>query len=729
MRSGWTFCPPLDVYCVSVLSSRHATQDSIKTDYCNAATASSVAMPVTKKWTSALPWRRTKVHESATQVTAAPAAHESTKQETVAPTTHSVGDPVAKKSSANVTEKIIGIDLGTSGCAAAVIVNGEPTLIPIAEGVGIGEKGVPSYVAFTKNGQLLVGEPARRQAALNPETTVQLIKRKMGSDHTVTIFGRTYTPQQISGFILRKIKNDAEAFLGQKVSKAIITVPSYFNDAQRQATKDAGEIAGLEVVRLINESTATAFAYGLDKTEDERRILVFGLGGGTMGVTIMYFGGNVFTVASTSGDTQLGGTDMDNALLNYVAEDFHSQNGIDLRVDKMAMQRLREGVEKAKVELSTTLDTTINLPFITTDANSHKDLVMPITRAKLESLVRPIIDRCREPIDRALADAGLTPAQIDSIILVGGPTRMPIIQRFVEKYFGRTPVWGIDPIECVAMGAAIQGGIMGGEVRSGMVLVDVTPLTLGIETRGGVFTEMIKRNTSVPVSRTKTFTSTSDNQTQIEIHVLQGERPMAKDNISLGKFVLDGIEPVKRGEPQITVSFDLDANGIVHVTAEDKVTGKSQNVTIRNPMGLKDEDIGRMRSEAEQFANRDKRIKKEVELKNRADKILFDGRKMLLEQGVKVPSSLRVVTENVLAELEQIVRNNQTRDIEMKILEVNAALSRVTQDMQQAPHVETSVSSGQQSAADEIEKLAVLRDRGILAEEEFQAGKKRILGL
>ncbi len=435
-------------------------------------------------------------------------------------------------------EKIIGIDLGTSNSAAAVMVGGKPTIVPAAEGVSIGGKAVPSYVAFTKDGQVLVGEPARRQAALNPETTIQAIKRKMGTDYTVSMFGKTYTPQQISGFILRKIKNDAEAFLGQKVSKAVITVPAYFNDAQRQATKDAGEIAGLEVVRLINEPTAAAFAYGLDKTEGEHKILVFDLGGGTLDVTIMEFGGNVFTVKSTSGDTQLGGTDMDNALLNYVAEDFHSQNGIDLRVDKMAMQRLREGVEKAKVELSTTFETTINLPFITADASGPKHLVMPITRAKLESLVQPIIDRCREPVNRAVADAGFTPQQIDNIILVGGPTRMPIVQKFVESYFGKTPERGVDPMECVAMGAAIQGGIMGGEVKSGMVLVDVTPLTLGIETLGGVVTEMIKRNTAVPISKTQTFTTASDSQTQVEIHVLQGERPMAKDNMSLGRFIL-----------------------------------------------------------------------------------------------------------------------------------------------------------------------------------------------
>ncbi|MBA4365681.1 MAG: molecular chaperone DnaK [Caldisericia bacterium] len=579
-------------------------------------------------------------------------------------------------------EKIIGIDLGTSNSAAAVMVGGKPTIVPAAEGVSIGGKAVPSYVAFTKDGQVLVGEPARRQAALNPETTVQAIKRKMGTDYTVSMFGKTYTPQQISGFILRKIKNDAEAFLGQKVSKAVITVPAYFNDAQRQATKDAGEIAGLEVVRLINEPTAAAFAYGLDKTEGEHKILVFDFGGGTLDVTIMDFGGNVFTVASTSGDTQLGGTDMDNALLNYVAEDFHSQNGIDLRVDKMAMQRLREGVERAKVELSTTFETTINLPFITADASGPKHLVMPITRAKLESLVQPIIDRCREPVNRALADAGLTPQQIDKIILVGGPTRMPIVQKFVESYFGKTPERGVDPMECVAMGAAIQGGILGGEVKTGMVLVDVTPLTLGIETLGGVFTEMIKRNTAVPISKTQTFTTASDSQTQVEIHVLQGERPMAKDNMSLGRFILDGIAPARRGEPQIEVSYDIDANGIVHVTAKDKATGKEQHITIENATKLKDEEIERMKREAEQFADQDKKVKEEVELKNRADQVVFSGRKTLTENAAKISPDVKAEAEKKLTELEELVRDNKTSDIEAKIDEVNTAFSKVTEDLQ-----------------------------------------------
>ena len=579
-------------------------------------------------------------------------------------------------------EKIIGIDLGTSNSAAAVMVGGKPTIVPAAEGVSIGGKAVPSYVAFTKDGQVLVGEPARRQAALNPETTVQAIKRKMGTDYTVSMFGKTYTPQQISGFILRKIKNDAEAFLGQKVSKAVITVPAYFNDAQRQATKDAGEIAGLEVVRLINEPTAAAFAYGLDKTEGEHKILVFDLGGGTLDVTIMDWGDGVFQVKSTSGDTQLGGTDMDNALLNYVAEDFHSQNGIDLRVDKMAMQRLREGVEKAKVELSTTFETTLNLPFITADASGPKHLVMPITRAKLESLVQPIIDRCREPVNRAVADAGLTPQQIDRIILVGGPTRMPVVQKFVESYFGKTPERGVDPMECVAMGAAIQGGIMGGEVKSGMVLVDVTPLTLGIETLGGVVTEMIKRNTAVPISKTQTFTTASDSQTQVEIHVLQGERPMAKDNMSLGRFILDGIAPARRGEPQIEVSYDIDANGIVHVTAKDKATGKEQHITIENATKLKDDEIERMKHEAEQFADQDKRVKEEVELKNRADQVVFSGRKTLTENAAKISPDVKAEAEKKLTELEDLVRDNKTSDIEAKIDEVNTAFSKVTEDLQ-----------------------------------------------
>ena len=588
-------------------------------------------------------------------------------------------------------EKIIGIDLGTSNSAAAVMVGGKPTIVPAAEGVSIGGKAVPSYVAFTKDGQVLVGEPARRQAALNPESTIQAIKRKMGTDYSVSVFGKTYTPQQISAFILRKIKNDAEAFLGQKVSKAVITVPAYFNDAQRQATKDAGEIAGLEVVRLINEPTAAAFAYGLDKTEGEHKILVFDFGGGTLDVTIMDFGGNVFTVLATSGDTQLGGTDMDNALLNFVAEDFRNQTGIDLRADKMAMQRLREGVEKAKVELSTTFETTINLPFITADASGPKHLVMPITRAKLESLVQPIIERCREPINRALSDAGLTPQQIDNIILVGGPTRMPMVQKFVESYFGKTPERGIDPMECVAMGAAIQGGIMAGEVKSGMVLVDVTPLTLGIETLGGVFTEMIKRNTAVPISKTQTFTTAADNQTQVEIHVLQGERPMAKDNMSLGRFILDGIAPARRGTPQIEVSYDIDANGIVHVTAKDEATGKEQHITIENATKLKDEEIERMKREAEQFAEQDKKVKEEVELKNRADQVVFSGRKTLTENADKISPQVRQEAEEKLTELENLVRDNKTSEIEAKIDEVNAAFTKVTEDLQRQP------SSGQAS--------------------------------
>lgn len=600
-------------------------------------------------------------------------------------------------------EKIIGIDLGTSNSAAAVMVGGKPTIVPAAEGISIGGKAVPSYVAFTKDGQVLVGEPARRQAALNPETTIQAIKRKMGSDYTVSMFGKTYTPQQISGFILRKIKNDAEAFLGQKVSKAVITVPAYFNDAQRQATKDAGEIAGLEVVRLINEPTAAAFAYGLDKTEGEHKILVFDFGGGTLDVTIMDFGGNVFTVASTSGDTQLGGTDMDNALLNYVAEDFHSQSGIDLRIDKMAMQRLREGVERAKVELSTTFETTINLPFITADASGPKHLVMPITRAKLESLVQPIIDRCREPVNRALADAALTPQQIDKIILVGGPTRMPIVQKFVESYFSKTPERGVDPMECVAMGAAIQGGILGGEVKTGMVLVDVTPLTLGIETLGGVFTEMIKRNTAVPISKTQIFTTASDSQTQVEIHVLQGERPMAKDNMSLGRFILDGLATAPRGVPQIEVSYDIDANGIVHVTAKDKATGKEQHITIENATKLKDEEIERMKHEAEQFADQDKRVKEEVELKNRADQVIFSGRKTINENAAKISAEAKAEAEKQLGDLETIVRENRIAEIEAKISDVNVALSKVGEELykqssQQGASASQEEPGGQQAA-------------------------------
>ena len=476
--------------------------------------------------------------------------------------------------------KIIGIDLGTSNSAAAVMEGGKVTLIPSAEGTTLGGKAFPSYVAFTKDGQLLVGEPARRQAVTNPDGTVSAFKRKMGEDYKYKINGKEFTPQQLSGFILQKIKKDAEAYLGTKVEKAVITVPAYFNDHQRQATKDAGAIAGLEVVRLVNEPTAASLAYGIDKVGKEQKILVFDLGGGTLDCTIMEMGSEgTFEVLSTSGDTKLGGTDMDKAVIDYIAETFKKENGIDLRNDKMAVQRLQEAAEKAKIELSNILETDINLPFITADATGPKHLAMKLTRATLENLVDPIVQRCKESIDQAINDAKLTSADLTKVILVGGPTRMPIVQKFVENYVGKIVERGIDPMECVSNGAAVQAAVLTGDVKD-ILLLDVTPLTLGLETLGNVRTPIIDRNTTIPVKKSQVFSTAQDNQPGVEIHVLQGERPMAKDNVSLGRFMLDGIPPAPRGVPQIEVTFDIDASGILHVSAKDLGTGKEQSIKI-----------------------------------------------------------------------------------------------------------------------------------------------------
>jgi len=589
--------------------------------------------------------------------------------------------------SKNKKEKIIGIDLGTTNSAAAVMMGGRPVVIPSAEGTTIGGKAFPSVVAFTKDGQLLVGEPARRQAILNPEGTVMGIKRKMGTNYKVKIFGKEYTPQQISAFILKKIKKDSEAFLGEPIRKAVITVPAYFNDNQRQATKDAGTIAGLDVVRIINEPTAASLAYGINKSEKEQKIMVFDLGGGTLDVTILEFGGGVFEVKSTSGDTQLGGTDMDNAIVDYLVSEFKKQTNIDLTGDKVAMARLREAAEKAKIELSSTLTTDINLPFIAADASGPKHLNLTLTRAKLEELVKPIVERCKDPMIRALDDASLKPSDIDKIILVGGPTRMPIVRKFVEEVIGKKAERGIDPMECVAMGAAIQGAVLAGEIKD-IVLLDVTPLSLGVETLGGVFTKIIERNTTIPCRRSQIFTTAQDFQTSVTIHVLQGERPMAADNVSLGMFNLVGIPPAPRGVPKIEVTFDIDANGILHVSAKDLATGKEQKITITATNKLSKEEIERMIKEAEQFAEQDKRKKEEAEARNKADSVIYTAEKLKSDLKDKLTSDQVERINNGVKELKEALSGKDVDKIKAK----TEQLSKLLQEVGAAVYQKTSAS-------------------------------------
>jgi len=595
--------------------------------------------------------------------------------------------------------KIIGIDLGTTNSCVAVMEGGEPVVIPNAEGA----RTTPSVVAFTKSGERLVGQVAKRQAVTNPDRTIISIKRDMGTDKRVNIDGKSLTPQDISAMILQKLKTDAEAYLGETVTQAVITVPAYFSDSQRQATKDAGRIAGLDVLRIINEPTAASLAYGLDK-EDSHKILVYDLGGGTFDVSLLEIGDGVFEVLATNGDTKLGGDDFDDRLIDYLASEFKKENGIDLKADRMAMQRLKEAAEKAKIELSGVMSTNVNLPFITADATGPKHLDVTITRAKFDELTRDLVDRTIAPMQNALRDAGMTASEVDRVILVGGSTRIPAVQEAVRKVTGKEPYRNINPDECVAVGAAIQGGVLGGEVKD-VLLLDVTPLSLGIETMGGVFTRLIDRNTTIPTTKSQIFSTAADGQTSVEVHVLQGEREMAAGNKTLGRFQLTGIAPAPRGVPQIEVTFNIDRNGIVNVSAKDLGTGNEQKVTITSSTNLSEDEINQRVKEAEQYAAEDKKRKEEVETLNHADSMIFEIEKQMRELGDKLSAEDKATVEAELAEFKKVRETNNAEQIKTAMeaftQKVYAVFGKIYQQQQaQDPNAAQGYQQAQDATSD-----------------------------